>query len=96
VVAKADIGVIDGNASQVHADRVVPALHLGKPDGRLDRLELALDVDLLQLVNQDDSRIAVVGEVQLNDGLWHSFSLARSRNVGRAPKAAELQGLTAQ
>ena len=50
-------------ALQVEADAVVLAHHLGEKVGGVDRLELAVDVDLLQLVDQDHRRISVVRNI---------------------------------
>src|SRR5215469_6810209 len=48
---------------QVEADAVVLAHHFGKKVGGVDRLELAVDVDLLQLIDQNDRRIAVIRDI---------------------------------
>src|SRR5262249_30772755 len=47
-------------ALEVEADAVVLAHHLRKKVGRVDRLEFAVDIDLLQLVDQNHRRVAVV------------------------------------
>ena len=49
------VGVVDAAARVVEADLVVLAGELGKPVDGLDRLELAVDADLLELIDQDDA-----------------------------------------
>src|SRR5882757_7726719 len=44
---------------QVEADGVVLASNLGEMGASLDRLQLAVDMDLLQLVEQDHAGIAI-------------------------------------
>src|SRR5215471_19858142 len=48
---------------QVEADAVVLAHHLWEKIGGIDRLELAVDIDLFQLVDQNYRRIAVVRNI---------------------------------
>jgi hypothetical protein len=48
---------------EVEANTVVFAHHLREKVGSVDRLELAVDVDLLQLVDQNHSRVAVVRDI---------------------------------
>src|ERR1700730_13784219 len=67
ILIKHRIGIVDQRAGQVERDRVVLALHLGIPLGGVYRLELALDIDLLQLVDEDYRRIAVWGYVSGSD-----------------------------
>ena len=57
------IGIDPAAGRQVEADRVVLAADLGKVGGGLDRLELAVDINLLQLVDQDDAGIAIDRQV---------------------------------
>src|SRR6267154_711550 len=52
------VRVVDATAGVVHADLVVVPRHLGEPVGGVDRFELAIDPDRLQLVDQDHRRIA--------------------------------------
>ena len=49
------VGVVDLAAGAVEPDLVVLAGELGKPVDGLDRLELAVDADLLELIDQDDA-----------------------------------------
>jgi hypothetical protein len=53
------VGVVDTAAGVVEADLVVLAGELGESVGGLDRVELAVDPDRLQLVDQDDRRVAI-------------------------------------
>jgi hypothetical protein len=57
------VGIIDAAARQVGADHVVLAGDLRKPIRRLDGVELAVDVDLLHLVDQDDGRVALLRNI---------------------------------
>src|SRR6516162_5810505 len=57
------VGVVDPAAGVVETDLVVLAGELGKPVGGLDRVELAVNPDLLQLVDQDDRRVAIARDV---------------------------------
>src|SRR6516164_5201974 len=59
------IGVVDADPGEIEANLVILAVDFGKPIGRLDRVELAVDVDLLQLVDQDDRRIPEYRDVPL-------------------------------
>src|SRR5215472_11255066 len=59
------IGVVDADPSEIEADLIILAVNLGKPVGGLDRVELAVDVDLFELVDQDDRRIAENSNVPL-------------------------------
>src|SRR6516165_4345171 len=59
------IGVVDADPGEIEADLVILAVDFGKPIGGLDRVELAVDVDLLQLVDQDNRGIAEYGNVPL-------------------------------
>src|SRR5215472_16602260 len=54
---------------QVEADAVVLAHHLGEKIGGVDRLELTIDIDLLQLIDQNDRRVAVVRDI--TDGYFN-------------------------
>ena len=67
VLVEIRVGVVDAQARQVHAELVVLALDLGVPDRGVDRLELGLDADLLQLVDQDHRRVAVDRDVARRD-----------------------------
>src|SRR5271166_5746119 len=57
------VRVVDAAAGVVQADLVILAGDLGKPVGRLDRVERAVDISLLELVDQDDGRISVGWDV---------------------------------
>jgi hypothetical protein len=46
--------VVDGFERAVLGNRVVVAHDLGKPDRVADRFEFAVEIDLLQLVDQED------------------------------------------
>ena len=46
------VGIVDADAGDVQADRVILALQLGVPARRIQNVELADDVDLLELVGQ--------------------------------------------
>src|SRR6516225_1400300 len=52
---------------EVEPDDVVPAQHLWEEVGGVDRFELAVDIDLFQLVDQDHRRIAVIRDVARGD-----------------------------
>src|SRR5712671_3641166 len=52
------IRVIGSDPSEIEADRVIFAIDLGKPVGGLDRVELAIDIDLFELVDQDDRGVS--------------------------------------
>jgi hypothetical protein len=52
---------------QVERDGVVAAHDPGEPLRGVDRVELAVDVDLLQLVDQDNRRIAIGRDVAGRD-----------------------------
>src|SRR5215469_9485330 len=51
------IGVVEAVLADHHADAEVPAHDLGVPLRGIDSFELAVDIDLLQLVDQDHCRI---------------------------------------
>ena len=53
------VRVVDAAAGIVEADLVILAGELGKPVRGLDRVEFAPDPDLLELVDQDDRRVAI-------------------------------------
>jgi hypothetical protein len=58
------VGIVDDRGARVlQVDHVVPACHLRVPVGGLDDVDLAVDVDLLQLVDQHDRRIAIERDV---------------------------------
>src|SRR6266481_2478771 len=61
------IRVIGSDPCEIEADRVIFAIDLGKPVGGLDRVELAGDVDLFELVDEDDRRISEDGNVSLRN-----------------------------
>src|SRR5215471_16162428 len=54
---------------QVEADAVVLAHHLGEKIGGVDRLELTIDIDLFQLIDQNNRRVAVVRDI--TDGYFN-------------------------
>src|SRR5690242_1685296 len=53
------IRVVEPIPGQVQRDGVVAAHDPGQPLRGVDRVELTVDIDLLQLVDQDDRRIAI-------------------------------------
>src|SRR5215469_15154018 len=53
---------------KIEADHVVLAHHLGVPIDRVDLCEVAVDIDLLQLIDQQDGGIAVLRDVACRDG----------------------------
>jgi hypothetical protein len=57
------VGIINAANSQIGFNLIVSAGHLGKPIGGLDRIEFAVDINLLQLVDQDNRGIAINREV---------------------------------
>jgi len=57
------VGIVDRVASQVKANGVILARDLREPLRGVDDVELAIDIDALELVDQDDSRIAVDRDV---------------------------------
>jgi hypothetical protein len=61
------VGVVDAAAGVVETDLVVLAGELGEPVGGLDRVELAVDPDLFELVDQDDRRIAIARDIARGD-----------------------------
>jgi hypothetical protein len=61
------VRVVDAATGVVEADLVVLAGELGEPAGGLDRVELAVDTDLFQLVDRDDRRIAIARDVARGD-----------------------------
>src|SRR5580700_4467960 len=63
VLVEQRIRIVDISAGQVQRDRVVLAHDPGIPLRRIERFELAVDIDLLQLVEQDHRRIAVGRDV---------------------------------
>jgi hypothetical protein len=58
VLIELGIRVIGSDPREIEANRVIFAIDLGKPVGGLDRVELAIDVDLFELVDQDDGRVS--------------------------------------
>src|SRR5262249_34577864 len=57
------IGVVDAVTREIEAYGVVAAHYLGEPLDGIDRIELAVDVNLLQLVDQQDRSITVGRQV---------------------------------
>jgi hypothetical protein len=68
------VGVVDTAAGIVEPDLVVLAGEPGEPVRGLDRVELAADPDLLELVDQDDRRVAICGDVARGD-LFEAYPL---------------------
>jgi len=59
VLDQVHVRIVDADTGGVETDCVVLALHLGVPDGGVYDVELALDVDLLHLVDEDYRGIPV-------------------------------------
>ena len=59
------VGIVDAAAGQIEAERVILARDLREPVGGLDHVELAVDIDLLQLVDQDDRGIAILAMLRV-------------------------------
>src|SRR5439155_16864611 len=57
------VRVVDAAASAVLCHGIVLAGHLRMPVGALNRLQYAVDVNLLQLIDQDHRRVAKAGDV---------------------------------
>ena len=57
------VRVVDKAGREVEADNEILACDLGEPVCRVDRLELAVDMDVFQLVDQDDRRIPVARRI---------------------------------
>jgi hypothetical protein len=51
------------SSDPANAKKTGIAHHLGEKVGGVDRLELAVDIDLLQLIDQNDRRIAVIRDI---------------------------------
>jgi len=79
VLVELRVGIIDLALGDVHCDAVILAHHHRIPLGGVERVELAVDVDLLQLVYQDHCRIAVIRNI------------AR-RNLDREPVVGTIAG----
>src|SRR6266567_1008150 len=60
VLVELRVRIVDPGLGDIETDGVILAHDLWVPIGGVDGVELAVDVDLLQLVNQDHCRIAVV------------------------------------
>ena len=54
----ATAGIVHPCARQVQSDLVILAVNLWKPVGRLNHLELAVNVNLFELIDQNDCGIA--------------------------------------
>src|SRR5271165_5009715 len=63
ILIKILVGVVQRVSGKIGTNRVVLAHDLRVPVGSVDRFELAVDVNLLQLVDQDHRRITVEGGV---------------------------------
>src|SRR6266567_6350832 len=96
------IRVVDPAAGQIAGDHEILAGDLGKPVRGLDDIELAVDIDLFQLVDEDDGGIAVLRDIAGRDldleplirpiaVLFHQ--LARFGPVGCDIRAITRQGL---
>ncbi len=53
------VWIVDAVARGVEADRIVLARHLGEPQRGVDEVELAVDIDFLELADQHDGRVAI-------------------------------------
>src|SRR3984893_2136632 len=73
VFVKRLVRVVEPVAGQVQGDGIVTAHDPGEPLRSVDRVEFAVDVDLLQLVDQNDRRIAVGRNIAGRDGEFQSF-----------------------
>jgi hypothetical protein len=63
ILVKILVRVVERVAGEIEADGIVLAHDLGIPVRRVDYFELAVDVNLLQLIDQDHRRITVEGRV---------------------------------
>src|SRR3954471_5051723 len=63
VLIKILVRVVETTAGQVQTDLIILADDFGEPVGSLDRLEIAIDIYLFQLVDQDDGSVAVLRDV---------------------------------
>src|SRR5215472_17464201 len=61
------VGIIDATGDARDTDLVILAGEFGEPEARFDRIELAVDIDLLELVDQDHRRIAQEWYVACSD-----------------------------
>src|SRR5207237_10852866 len=52
------VGIVEAVLADDCADREILAHYLRVPVSRVDRVELAVDIDLLQMIDQDDRRVA--------------------------------------
>ncbi len=88
VLVEGLVRVVEPVAGQVEADRVISPHHLRKPLRRVDRLELGIDIDLLQLVDQDHRRIAKWRDVAGRDRELRAVCRARSRALSMILRAS--------
>src|SRR5262245_32021091 len=61
------VRIVDRAAGEVEPHRIVLARDLAVPVARFHHFELAVDVDVLKLVDQDDRRIAIDVNVSRRD-----------------------------
>src|SRR6516162_500894 len=67
VLVEGLVGIVEAVFLQIEPDDEVLAHHLGIPVDRVDLFELAVDVDLLQLIDEDDRGVAVLRDVARRD-----------------------------
>src|SRR5262249_26359960 len=67
VLVEGLVGIVEAVLLQIEPDDEVLAHDLGIPVDRVDFFELTVDVDLLQLVDEDDRRVAVLRDVARRD-----------------------------
>src|ERR1700730_11128413 len=63
------VGVVDAVAGEIERDSEILAVEAREPLGRVDRLKLAVDVDLLKLIDQDHRRVAKERQVARRHGI---------------------------
>jgi hypothetical protein len=73
IFVKRLVRVVEPVARQVQGDGIVAAHDPGEPLRRVDRVEFAIDVDFLQLVDQNDRRIAVGRNIARGHGEFQPF-----------------------
>src|SRR5437764_163161 len=61
------VGIVDAGLAHIEADRVVLLQQLRLPIGRVDRIELGLEVDFTQLADQDRGGVAVGRDIAGRD-----------------------------
>jgi len=58
-----DVGVVDARPRQIETDRIVLSRDAAVPDGRLDDLQLGVEVDAIELIDEQHRRVLEVLEV---------------------------------